>query len=83
MLSAIATDSDNMVKPDSENKISLCEVRAPNKVLHKNQDTTHFLLFDGDTIQTDGELLTLRWRPTDPRRRQLEHLKQQKLRRRI
>ena len=43
------------------------------------QDTTHFLLFDGDTIQADSELLTMRWRPTDHKRCQLEHLKQQKL----
>ena len=58
---------------------SLCEVRALNKVLHTNQDTTHFLLFDGDTIQAHSELLTMRWRPTDHNRCQLEHLKQQKL----
>ena len=57
-------------------EIPLCEVRAPNKVLHTRQDTTHFLLLDGDTIQTDGKLLTLRCRPMDHKRRQLEHLKQ-------
>ena len=56
-------------------EIPLCELRAPNKVLHTKQDTTHFLLFDGDRIQADGKLLTLRWRPTDHKRRQLEHLK--------
>ena len=50
-------------------------MRAPNKVLHTKQDTTHFLLLNGDTIQADGKLLTLRWRPTDQKRRQLEHLK--------
>ena len=27
---------------------SLCEVRAPHKILHTEQDTTHFLFFDGD-----------------------------------
>ena len=53
----------------------LCEVRAPNKVLHKEQDTTYFLLFDGDTIHADSELLTLSWGPTDHKRRQLEDLK--------
>ena len=82
MLTAIAIDSDNMVKPDSEKK-TLCQVQAPNEVLHKKQDTTHFLFFDGDTIQADGEHITMRWRPTDHQRRQLEHLKQQKLSRRI
>ena len=50
-------------------------MRAPNKVLHTKEDTTHFLLFDGVTIQTDVKLLTLRWRPMDHKRRQLEHLK--------
>ena len=62
---------------------SLYEVRAPIKVLHTEQDTTQFHLFHGDTIQADSELLiTMRWRPTDHKRRQLEHLKQQKLIRR-
>ena len=61
---------------------SLCEVRAPNKFLHTKQDTTHFLFFDGDTIQADSELLTMRWRPRDHKLCQLEHLKQQKLIRR-
>ena len=74
MLTVIATDSDNMVKPVSEKKF-LCEVRIPNKVLHTEQDTTCFLFFNGDTIQADGKLPTLRWRPTDHKRRQLEHLK--------
>ena len=56
-------------------EISLFEVQAPNKVMHTGQDTTYFLLFDGDTIQTDSKLLTLRWGPTDHKRRQLEDLK--------
>ena len=33
-------------------KNSLCGVRAPNKILHTEQDTTHFFFFDGDTIKT-------------------------------
>ena len=49
-------------------------MRAPNKVLHTKQDTTHFLLVNGDTIQTDVEILTLCRGPTDHKRRQLEHL---------
>ena len=56
-------------------EIPLCEVRAPNKLLHTKQDTTYVLHFDGDTIQTDGKLLTLRWRRTNYKRRQLEDLK--------
>ena len=62
---------------------SRCEVRAPNKVLHIKQDTTHFLFFDSDTIQADTELLTMQWRTTDHKPRQLEHLEQQKLKRTI
>ena len=58
---------------------SLYKVRAPNKDLHTKQDTRRFLLFDGDTIKADSELLTMRWRPTDHKRCQLEHLKQEKL----
>ena len=34
-------------------KNSLCGVRAPNKILHTEQNTTHFFFFDGDTIKTD------------------------------
>ena len=56
-------------------EISLYEVRTPKKVLHTERDTTYFLPFDGDKIHIDGELLTFRWRPTDHKRRQLEHLK--------
>ena len=53
----------------------LCEVRAPNKILHTKQDTTHFLLLDGETIHIDGEILTWCWQPTDHKRCQLENLK--------
>ena len=58
MLSAIATCRQHGQACFRE-EIPLCEVRAPNKVLHTKQDTTHFLVVDGDTIQTDGEILTL------------------------
>ena len=37
----------------------LREVRTPNKVLHTKQDTTHFLLVNGETIHTDADILTL------------------------
>ena len=40
-------------------EIPLREVRTLNKVLHTNQDTTHLILVDGNTIQTAGEILTL------------------------
>ena len=75
MLSAIATDSDNTVKRDS-----LCKVRAPNTILHTEQDTTQFLLFHGNSIESDNEFFTMTCRPTDYKCCQLEHLKQQLMR---
>ena len=54
-------------------------MRAPNKILHTKQDTTHFLFFDGNTIEADKKNFTMSWRPTDHKSRQLEYLKQQKL----
>ena len=56
-------------------EIPLCEVRAPNKVPHTKQDTTHFPIFDCNAIQTNLELFTRCCSPTDHKCSQLEHLK--------
>ena len=34
---------------------SLCKLRAPNKILHTEQDTTHFFFLDGDTIKVGNK----------------------------
>ena len=60
-------------------EISPCEVRAPNKILYTEQDTSHFLFFKGDTIKADEKLFATACKTTDHKCRQLGHLKQQKL----
>ena len=64
-------------------EISLCKVRAPNKILHTEQDTTtHFFFLDDDTIETNNNFFTMSCSSTDHKIHQLEHLKQPKLIRR-
>ena len=76
MLSAIASDSDNIVNPESKKKLFLCEVRAPNKIHYTEQ---YFLFFDCDTVEADKNLFATSCRPMEQMCHQLEYLKQQNL----
>ena len=53
---------------------SLCGVRAPNKIQHTKQDTTHFLFFDNDTTEADNIFLATCCRTTNQKCPQLEHM---------